>query len=265
MDNELKWINTFAFLGMILMNALANLLPIGNNTTGEVAAKYPNLFTPAPLTFSIWGVIYILMAFFTLFQWGFLFNEFASYVLRVEIGSWFAISCILNVAWLMCWHLHYIGSSVIFIIGLLVSLLMIKYQLRDYSEKSIGRRISECGFDLYIGWITVATIANVSVFLVKIKWNRFGLSEQFWTVLMLVIGTVIGVAFVQVHYRLYSTLAIIWAYIGILIKHFSSNGYSFSYPLIVTSACLGIFIMLVAIFASAPRSIHATTQKTLEP
>ena len=85
---------------MVAVNALANLLPIGGNTTGQVSEAYPNLFTPAPVTFAIWGAIYLLLAVFVLYQWEIFDGGASSAVVRVDIEPWFLISCLLNIGWL---------------------------------------------------------------------------------------------------------------------------------------------------------------------
>ena len=98
-QKALKIMNTCAFVLMVAVNTLANLIPLGIGKTGDVSKKYPNLFTPAPYTFAIWGIIYIFMALFVIYQWGILDNTKSGDGIRERIGIWFVISCVFNVSW----------------------------------------------------------------------------------------------------------------------------------------------------------------------
>lgn len=253
MIKTLKYVNLVFFILMIVINALANIIPLGHGNTGAISGKYPNLFTPAPITFSIWGIIYVLLAFFIFYQFG-LFNSLFAETIIKQIGFWFIISCIMNIGWIFSWHYDVTWLSMIFMVGLLFSLIMITTSLSPNSVLHITgmktipilARLCMLSFDIYLGWIVAATIANFSVLLVKIKWTRFGLSEQFWTIVVLIVGAIIGMLFILISHRYASALAIVWAYCGILIKHISQSGYQGKYPLIITVAILGIFVILAA-------------------
>lgn len=244
-----KWINLQFFLAVIIVNGLANMMKWGGNTTGSVSDKYANLFTPAPMTFAIWGLIYLLLAVFIVFQFG--FGSFApnGSEMCYEIGPWFSLSCIFNIAWIIAWHNDKILLSVIFIIGLLVSLILIMNGIGRLESTSAIGHISIWGFQIYLGWIVAATIANISAWLVSVGWGRFGLSSQFWTMVVLFAGAVIAVLFIMTKHYYFATFAIIWAYIGIIVKHISKNGYDQQYPMIVvfTFACIAIILVAFAI------------------
>ena len=102
------------------------------------------------------------------------------------------------------------------------------------------------GFDIYFGWIIAATIANISVLLVKIEWNRFGISEVLWTLIILIVGALIGATVAIFSGRYFATLAVIWAYVGIIIKHISIDGFGGQYRSIIVAAGIGICIMFSA-------------------
>lgn len=241
----MKWINTIAFGAMVIVNALANLIPIGGNTTAEVSAAYPTLFTPAPLTFAIWGLIYLMMLFFVIYQWR---GEGENGSVVQELGPWFAVSCIMNIAWIFSWHLGAIELSVIYIVGLLISLAAVERSLGFVSEDGFLRRAAvDAGFDLYFGWIIAATIANVAAALVKIGWNGFGRSDEFWTVVMLLVGAIIACLVVITEGRWISALAVIWAYAGILLRHFSAGGFAGRYPIVIAAAFISIAAMTLCV------------------
>lgn len=181
--NSHRWVNTIAFLAMVTVNALANIIPIGGNKTADVSKAYPNLFTPAPTTFAIWGIIYAFLLLFIVFQLGILMNDASAKVVREKIGWSFVISCALNIGWIFAWHLRMIELSTLLIVLLLVSLIVITKRLYVSPTSLFNFLMVKMGFDIYYGWIIVATIANISVMLVKLNWNRFGLSELTWTLI----------------------------------------------------------------------------------
>lgn len=258
----MKWINLFAFLIMIVVNALANFLEFGGHTTGAVSEKYPTLFTPAPYTFSIWGVIYLMMGFFVIYQLGFTRNTALVSRLLDDVNIWFFLSCIFNIAWLFAWHYDKIGLSLIAIVCLFFCIMVINIRMIISIHATLPEKIVVVGFNIYLGWLTAAIIANLSVFLVRYNWNRFGLSDEFWTMLVLIAGTVVGIAYVTFGRRYFSTYAIIWAYIGILVKHISSeaNGHGREYPMIINTLIILIAIMICSTIIALPAQL--LTRKT---
>lgn len=204
----LKYINLVFFLGMVVMNYLANALPINNKTTGELSGSYPNLFVPAGITFSIWGIIYLLLAVFCIIQ----FLEYYQPVIKI-IGWLFAATCILNGLWIVCWHNEKLMLSVLVMLGLLLLLILINLQIRNYS---FG--IVKASFGIYLGWICIATIANITALLVSLNWNGFGLSEVFWTITMISAGMLITSVIIYLTRNPYPGLAVIWAFAGIIIE-----------------------------------------------
>ncbi len=243
----LKWINTIAYVLMVAVNALANLLPIGGNTTGQVSGSYPNLFTPAPYTFSIWGAIYLLMAVFVLYQWEIFDGGTYSAVVRSDIGLWFAISCALNIGWIFLWHNKQIGLSTAAIALMLISLMMIQGRLSQAGGSFFQRMAAKAGFSLYYGWIIAATIANISVWLTKLGWNGFGLSADFWMVAVTLIGTIIACAVIIFGKNRIAGIAVMWAYAGILVRHLSPAYYAGSHPYVIVANVVGEAVMLTAI------------------
>lgn len=252
MMKTLKILNLIFFILTIGVNALANILPLGVGNTGEISSKYPNLFTPAPITFSIWGLIYILLALFVIYQLALFDNTVLADTLVELIGPWFIVSCIMNIGWIFSWHYDVTWLSLLFIIGLLLSLIVITSNIlpsdvikaSGMSDLPVSTVACIAAFDIYLGWITAATIANVSVLLVKLKWTQFGLSPLFWMVVILIVGAILAVLFIITKERYLSALAIVWAYSGILIKHISKNGYGGQYPLIIAVAIACIVIIL---------------------
>ncbi len=239
-----KFIVLVTFLAMIVVNALAALLPINGITPGEVSDAYPNLFAPAGLTFSIWGVIYALLALFTGYQ---LLLKKAPEQLICRLGIVFSLSSVANILWIFAWHHQIIPLSAALMLILLVCLI---WCLRLITSEELGSKekfFVKLPFAVYLGWITVATIANITVLLVSLGWDGFGLSEQTWTVLVLAIGAVIGIlAGLRFKSAAY-LLVFIWAYVGIVIKHVSEQGFGGRYPAVIVAAavCIALFALAV--------------------
>lgn len=243
----LKWVNTIAFFLMIVVNILANLVPFGIGTTGAVSQKYENLFTPAPITFFIWGVIYIFMALFIVYQWGWLDKGRRSNLIRKRIGLWFAITCLLNTAWIFAWHFDAILLSFILIAALLLTLTVIVEKRIPFRASALETVSVRVGFDIYFGWIIVAVIANACVLLTKLGWNGFGISDLVWMILLLAASTLIGIAAVLFRHRTYAALTMIWAIVGIMIRHISQTGYAGKYPVIIASTILSVVFLSMAV------------------
>ena len=204
----IKYINVVLFAGMLVMNYLANALPLNNKTTGELSDSFPNLFVPAGLTFSIWGVIYILLLLYVIFQFK---DSNALTVSKISLA--FGISCVLNALWIVFWHYGKLPLSLLVMAGLLASLIYINIAIRD-----LPFGIIKASFGIYLGWICIATIANVTAVLVTSGWNGFNISHEEWTIIMIAVGTLLVALTI---YRLnnpFLGLAVVWAFLGIAIK-----------------------------------------------
>lgn len=238
MERVLKIFNAILFAAMIAANMLGEWLKFGGNTIADISNKYTNLFTPAPITFSIWGVIYCLVFLYVLEQ------------LRANSGfSWgtgvlFALSCMFNICWVFSWHYDKIGLSMFFMVGLLLSLIGIVTSMqwvksfRSVQNASLIMKLSYMGFCIYLGWICAATIANVSVLLTKMQWNGFGISPSIWTLAVIIVGAIIGVLFILMKENYWAAIAIAWAYVGILIRHVNIT--------VTIGAAVGIVMIVLA-------------------
>ena len=235
---------TLAYVGVIATNYLANALPIGGVTTGEASNSYANLFTPAGITFSIWGLIYTLLLVYVIYSWG-LFNKKRNAEkkeLISKVDKLFIINALGNIAWIFAWHYGFIALSVIIMLVLLTTLILIA-NLINNQEFSLSDKIClRLPFSIYFGWITVATIANITVFLVSINWSGWGISDQIWTIIILLVGVIIGILRSLKDKNIPYISVLIWAYGGILFKHISEAGFSSQYPNIIITLIISIVI-----------------------
>lgn len=235
-----KILAPLAYIAMVAVNYLANALPIAGRDTGAISDSYPNLFAPAGYAFSIWGLIYTLLAIYVIYQFKKDNDELISKVNRL-----FTLTSAINIAWIFAWHYDWIWLSVILMLGLLFSLIKIGKIFKTNKLTAQDRRLVYLPFSVYLGWITVATIANITVFLVSINWNGFGLSENFWTVLILLIGAFIGSMRTIQNRNIPYGLVLVWAYGAILYKHISPTGFAKSYSEIIWAVSLSIISFLV--------------------
>ena len=237
------------FLIMVTVNILANTLPINGVTSAEVSDSYPNLFAPAGLTFAIWGLIYLLLALYTLYHLG-LFSgkrDTVNQQLLCRVGIYFSLSSVANALWIFSWHGQIIPVSLVLIVIMLFCLIRINQLIRQHDLNNKENFLIKLPFAVYFGWITVATIANVVVLLVSLGWDGFGIPETVWTVVVLGVGLLIGAASTIRFQSVAYGLVLIWAYTGILIKHLSSGGFSGQYPAVVIAAIIAIAGFIAAL------------------
>jgi len=210
----IRILNLVSLLATIIVNALANILPINNLQTGAVSDSFGALFTPAGYVFAIWGVIYLTLAVFAVYQ---VLPSQKDNARLDRVGIWFILANLFNGSWIFAWHYLLFPLSMLLMLGLLVSLVVIYLRLGIGTGKtSLNERwLVDMPFSIYLGWISVATIANASVILLNLNWDGFGLSETIWTVIMLVVGVILGLLMTLKRSEVFYTLVLIWAFIGI--------------------------------------------------
>lgn len=238
-----------AFAIMIVVNGLANIIPLNGLTTGDVSNAYPNLFAPAPITFSIWSVIYILLAGYTLYQIGVFKHKQITLKDKVldKVTPFYIASSLINATWIVTWHYQIFWLSVILMIGLLYCLARIVNILKNQPMTPVETAVVRAPFSVYFGWITVALIANVTTWLVSLGWTGGGINPEIWMLLILVVGSVISVYTALRNNDWIYLLVPVWAYFGIIVKHILPNGWNGSYlSVIMVASALMTVMALVA-------------------
>ena len=225
MKKTLQISNGIALVSTIIINYLSNTGKINNTTIGAVAKELNSLFTPAGYAFSIWGFIYLLLLGFIIYQGRSLFVKVRKNDFILKTGWWFVISCVANSAWVFAWLYGYTGLSCVFIFLLLVSLLKIvinnAMELWDAPISTI--LFLWWPFTFYSGWVTVASIANVSSYLVKTDWDSFGISPVIWTISMIGIATLINIMVTWKRNMREFALVGAWALIAIAVANKSEQ------------------------------------------
>lgn len=238
--------NIAAFLLVVIVNVLSNALPINDQTMSEISARYPSLFTPSGFTFSIWGFIYVALLIFVIYQA--LPAQRNSQVIA-SISRLFQVNCAANAGWLIAWHYDLLSLSLLLMFVLLGSLVMIYRGLLDALD---GARLAQhvalhLPFSLYTGWITVATIANISTLQTGNGWDNVGLSAINWTLLKLAAAGGIGATVVLRFRDPVFVLVIAWAAYGISVMQSAVPEVSGA------ATCLALLSLLLAARESVSR------------
>ncbi len=236
-----KIITAATYVAMVAVNFMANGLPINNRSTGDISDAYPNLFAPAGPAFSIWGLIYLLLGGYMLYQ--FVKKDQKTEELLKKINPLFIATSLANISWIFAWHYDYIGLSVLIMATLLILLIKIADILRTEKFTSLDKFFIWAPFSIYFGWITVASIANITVFMVSIGWNGFGIADFAWTSIILLVGAMIGILRMRKDNNIAYGMVLVWAYSWILFKHMSASGFDGQYPSVIATVivCLGLF------------------------
>lgn len=242
-------LNIVAYLVMVTVNVLSNVLPLNGRTAGEISDSLPSYFTPAGYTFSIWGLIYLALLGFAVYQ---ALPAQRGAAFQRRIGSLFIVSSLANIGWLFAWHYGFYVVSVLAMLALLITLIAIYVRLdigrRDPSLSWQRKLFVHAPFSLYLGWITVATIANISSVANYLGWNGFGISGPVWSAIMMFAAVVIAGLLLLRRSDLAYAAVLVWALFGIRA----------AYPeisLIATSALLAAAaIALLALFSWFRRS-----------
>ena len=230
-------VNVVATLAVIAVNVLADALPLNGLTTAEISDRFIVFFVPAGYVFSIWGLIYLALLGFTVYQALPAQRENPS--LR-RIGYLYALSCAANIAWLFLWHYEQFVWTLVAMVALLLLLIAI------YLRVGIGRSrvpaaetwLVRVPFSLYLGWITVATIANITEVLYYLSWSGWGISPEIWAVIMLVAAAIIASAVSLTRGDIAYVLVIVWAFAGIAVKQSGT-------PVVaITAAVLAAVVLL---------------------
>ncbi len=212
-----RWLNTLGLVLVLVVNFLANSVPINGITTGALSDMYPNYFVPAGFTFSIWGVIYLFVISFIVVQWVRKDQEKSINA----IGPWFFLSCLANASWIFAWHYLQIELSLLLMLAIFFCLVQIYQRLQigsSPSESAIERWFMKAPFSIYLGWISVATIANVTTLLVHYDWQGGFLAPASWAAIMIIIAAVLGLLILIYRADLLYALVLIWALWGIYSK-----------------------------------------------
>jgi hypothetical protein len=229
-------VNVVAVIATLIVNGLASALPLNGLTTGEISDRFQVYFVPAGYVFSIWGVIYLGLILFAIYQ---ALPAQRDNPRLARVGYLFVLSCVANTAWLFLWHYEQFAWTILAMLTLLGSLIAI------YLRLGIGRAavapaerwLVRAPFSIYLGWITVATIANATSLLDYLGWGGWGLDDALWAVIMLAAGVAIAAAVRFTRRDAAYVLVLVWAFAGIAVKHAAA-------PLVATAAWVSAGLLI---------------------
>ena len=221
MKKKLALLNLLSVVLVIAVNYISQAIRINETTIGEVSNKYFNLFTPAGYAFAIWGLIFLALLAYGIFQVRRAYSGEKGNDFVEQTGYWFLIANLLNCAWVFAFAYDHTGLSVLIMLGILFSLLKIVVNTNMERWDAPIEIIAFVWWPicLYSGWIAVATIANFAAFFSKIGWNGAPLSEVTWTVIMIGIATLLNLFMIRTRNMREFALVGIWALMAIYVRH----------------------------------------------
>lgn len=250
-----------AFVAMVTMNGLANALPLNGVNTGQLSDEIPNLFVPAGITFAIWGVIYALLLGYVAAVARAGFGPVGAGAWEPADGMLFSANAALNAGWILAWHWRLIPLSLAVMAGILVTLILLEERgrARRYAGTDGGGRLARFFLRVpilvYLGWICVATIANVTALLVTAGWNGFGMPETAWTVIAIAAGAAVGCILALARGAVSSALVVIWAYAGIVMKRSATD------PSETAAVIAAAYAGMAAVALAAALSLYRSRRK----
>lgn len=216
-DSLRQTANVLSVVLALAVNILASTLPLNGQNTGEISDRFQVYFVPAGYVFAIWGIIYIGWIAFAVYQA--LPANRENPRLR-DLGYLFAWSGVFNATWLFCWHYNLFGLSV------LVMLTLLGLLIAGYLKLNVGRAnpntpekwCVDIPFSIYLGWISVAAVANITDWLYLVEWNGFGVAPEAWAVIMLVVANLLGLGMAITRRDAGYLFVLVWSFIGIAQK-----------------------------------------------
>lgn len=260
---SLAILNTATLAIMLSLSYLAQNKQLSSLDVGEVSAKYETLFAPAGLTFAIWGLIYFSLTAFCIYHLVKALNsneqEQADSDIRA-IGVLFIINTLATGAWLVAWVNEAIGLSLLLIIVQLVTLILIsvKAHIANPDRELSSKVFTQFPLSIYFGWICIATIANVSAFLVAINWGGFGISESNWVIIMIGVATLLSFFIIFVRRNFFFGLVILWALYGIVLKRQQVD--PVQYQNVINAAWAAFILVVIALLIRVFRTSKFKTQ-----
>ncbi|PSL24945.1 hypothetical protein [Chitinophaga ginsengisoli] len=237
--------NTIGFIMVVVINTMANFNLINNKNTADISDRYDNLFIPAAYTFAIWGVIYLALMAFIVFQLWLAFSKGHRPALELfmeRLRGWWLISCMANSCWLFAWHYELLPLSILLMIALLVCLLAIhlnfNISLPHLPVTKAERLFVHIPFSLYLGWICIATVANIAAFLVYLGWDGMSVPG---TIFLIVLCTAASTLLIIRRHNIVVGLVALWALSGIIVKRQSVGGSS---EMPIVGACIGAMAII---------------------
>jgi hypothetical protein len=264
----LSVLNAAALLVHVLIAYGTQARMLNPNTVGEVSEKYDSLFTPASVTFAVWGVIYICLSAFCIYHIIIALKKDATHEVNIDTektGSWFILNNLAAATWLIAWTNQFIVLSVVLIFFQLITLIVINLRLSIYdgTHDFLSKIFTQLPLSIYFGWLSIATIANTSSWLASLDWKT-SISEVGWTVMIIILATILTLLVVVLRNNVFYGLVVIWAFYGIILKRSTED--LVGTEAIINTAWPGIGIItivcVIQVFRNLTARQNASTQRS---
>lgn len=254
-------LNALTFFIQLGVSWLTQFRMINSEDVGQVSDKYPTLFTPAGITFAIWGLIYLSLGAFCIYHIFMAWRRQVGQPPNLElqaIGNLFILNNLATAAWLYAWTHEWIAPSLALIVFQLITLIVMHVRLHIYDKDKLpGSRIfTQIPLSIYFGWITVATIANTDVYLSVTGWDKMGFSDAYWTIFLIGAAVFIAILVVLIRRNIFYGLVFIWALGGIVMKRTADP--TRTYSDIILAAETGMIVLGIVCLLQLARNMRHT-------
>ncbi len=236
------WINGLFLAVTLAINTLGALGRINGLSQKEISDMFITLITPSPSTFSIWSVIYSLLIISVIMMIVKKHDPYYKCAVN-QISTLFIISCILNMGWIIAFSYVQLEISVLFILGFVITLSLICQNLLKIND---GKHwLLPLTFGIYTGWLFIATVVNTAAMLVKLQWNGFGIADEIWAIIILIVAILLVLMVLSKIRNAVFLLPIAWAYFGIYQFLKAPEGFKGQFDLLQNIALAGIAVLVV--------------------
>ena len=229
-----RFFNLLLIVVIIGWNYFTTSLPLNDNTLAELSEKYATLVNPAPYAFSIGGLISLGLIAFAIFQITPAGRRYSA-IDKFSPALW--VNLFFNGIWLAFFHFELIWSSLIAMLGVLVSLIYINSIIKN-EEKAVPSWVAWV-FQIYFGWITIATVVNFASCFESLNSSvLLAFSERFWFFTLISIATILAFFVLQKFRAFFYSLTIVWSFVAISLNQGDSDYGLFYFPLVLAGVIL---------------------------
>ena len=237
-----SWIGLILLMSTLVINGLGAFGFFNGLSQKDLSDRYMTLITPAPSTFSIWGLIYTLLIAAAVVM---IVKNIDPYFEKAidGISYLFWLSSILNMLWIVCFSYTLIAVSAIVILAFAITLSLLILQL---GKIQTGKQwLLPAAFGMYTGWLLIATVVNISSWLVSVNWQGFGIQAEYWGIIILIVAVVITVGVTWITKNAILPVPVAWGYFGIYQSLMGPDGFQGAYPSLAMTALVGIVLLVV--------------------
>lgn len=236
------WIGLILLIGTLVVNSFGAFGVFNGLSQRELSDRNLTLITPAPSTFSIWSVIYALLIAAAVVM--IIKNKDEYYGQAIDnISKLFWLSSGLNMLWIVAFSYTLIGVSAIVILAFAITLTLLIFQLAKIQTGN--QWLLPAAFGMYTGWLLIASVVNISSWLVSVNWQGFGIAPEYWGIIILIVAVVVTVVITRITKNAILPVPVAWGYFGIYQSLNSSEGFQGAYPNLAMAAIGGIVLLVV--------------------